>query len=621
MQFVLSISSFLSASVLLIPYDTFKNGNNDKLELLLSEKVCTTFVIANKNSPEGNSESYKQGCAINLETAKKGDKGMKTVGEILSSNSAYGLLGVYTYGIFSIEEVTKISSPDIETFTDIFKLTINSLLILVLFIVYMILLISLTLALFVRGVWLWLYTIFSPVFGLLYFFGKEKEGFIDGKFSITEFIGLAMVPVYVSAALAFGLLFTFVAGLSFHDDANKGSMLFHAEPVDATYKEEGLKSISGSGTKIIFANDFEIDMYGSIGTSSKSSLDVLDVMKTGIGTLIMQLFGIAVLWIAVMAALSQSKITEAVVKPIADFGKQVGGLVAKGPQYLPVFGGQSMSSLKTAGGAVSSSLQTTQNTRGNKFAEKHFGGVMGGDKEKEYRNIGATTPGQDIDKAYTNIANLNKVGSSQDIANSKSARDAYVMNLQKINNMRGFSNKKEAEKYIDMIKNANGSKADIDEALTSLDGLASSVNKSILGGVAKVAKGNADEHLGATASGYTSTSDEIFIAKAVGAKNGDNQTYSILNTNIDVNLKENKIENAEKTYEKLALSMQKQGVIGSLSKEDLDNEFKTNMEISNTEDIYKGIAKYLEKDANGVIIFNQKGKGNLISEDLFPENK
>ncbi|MCP4523396.1 MAG: hypothetical protein GY828_04190, partial [Candidatus Gracilibacteria bacterium] len=290
-QFVLSISSFLSASVLLVPYDTF--STNAQLKGLLNQKVCTTFVIANKSKPKGNSEGYKQGCAVDVE--KSDDKEhMKTIGEILSSDSAYGLLGVYTYGIFSIDEVTTLKGEGTKTFTDIFKLGINTIVILVLFVVYLILLISLTLALFVRGVWLWLYTIFSPVFGLLYFFGKEKEGFIDGKFSITEFIGLAMVPVYVSAALAFGLLFTFVAGLSFSVPEGEGDMLFTATEQEANYSNPPVADTTGTGTRIRFLNDFKIDMYGEFGTSSRTTLKGFDVLKTSIGTLIMQLFGIAV---------------------------------------------------------------------------------------------------------------------------------------------------------------------------------------------------------------------------------------------------------------------------------------------------------------------------------------
>jgi hypothetical protein len=59
-------------------------------------------------------------------------------------------------------------------------------------------------------------------------------------------------------------------------------------------------------------------------------------MKSGFGTLLMQLFGLAVLWIAVMAAINQSKITQAVVDPIAKFGAQVGGLIQKAPQYTPI---------------------------------------------------------------------------------------------------------------------------------------------------------------------------------------------------------------------------------------------------------------------------------------------
>jgi hypothetical protein len=40
--------------------------------------------------------------------------------------------------------------------------------------------IALLLALFVRGVRLWVYMMLSPAFGLLYFFGKGSEGFGEG---------------------------------------------------------------------------------------------------------------------------------------------------------------------------------------------------------------------------------------------------------------------------------------------------------------------------------------------------------------------------------------------------------------------------------------------------------
>jgi len=37
-----------------------------------------------------------------------------------------------------------------------------------------------------------------------------------------------------------------------------------------------------------------------------------------------------------MAAFEASKITEAAVKPIADFGSEIGKLAMKAPQYVPI---------------------------------------------------------------------------------------------------------------------------------------------------------------------------------------------------------------------------------------------------------------------------------------------
>lgn len=54
---------------------------------------------------------------------------------------------------------------------------------------------------------LWMYAIFSPLFALNYVLGDKLKDKGADKFTIKEFISLAMVPVYVSAALAFGLMF------------------------------------------------------------------------------------------------------------------------------------------------------------------------------------------------------------------------------------------------------------------------------------------------------------------------------------------------------------------------------------------------------------------------------
>lgn len=79
-------------------------------------------------------------------------------------------------------------------------------------------------------------------------------------------------------------------------------------------------------------------------TGAKKALNT----GTGIiGTIIVNTLALVILWMAVMAALGASKITEAAVKPIADMGGSIGELMKNAPQYIPIPGtsGQSMKSM------------------------------------------------------------------------------------------------------------------------------------------------------------------------------------------------------------------------------------------------------------------------------------
>lgn len=62
-----------------------------------------------------------------------------------------------------------------------------------------------------------------------------------------------------------------------------------------------------------------------------------------------------------MAALGASKITEAAVKPIADFGHSIGELAMKAPQYIPIplpsKNGEKQSISMAGLGSVSSTIQ------------------------------------------------------------------------------------------------------------------------------------------------------------------------------------------------------------------------------------------------------------------------
>ncbi len=77
--------------------------------------------------------------------------------------------------------------------------------------VFMVILIALVVVLFTRVIRMWMYAIFSPLFALRYFLSdKVDKDSLLSKFEFKEFIGLAMVPVTVSAALGFGFMFLMV---------------------------------------------------------------------------------------------------------------------------------------------------------------------------------------------------------------------------------------------------------------------------------------------------------------------------------------------------------------------------------------------------------------------------
>lgn len=75
--------------------------------------------------------------------------------------------------------------------------------------VFSVLLLALTAVLLVRAVYLWIFTILSPIFGLLYFLGdmgKERTQALTERFSISKLIQLAFVPFFVGAVLSMGIL-------------------------------------------------------------------------------------------------------------------------------------------------------------------------------------------------------------------------------------------------------------------------------------------------------------------------------------------------------------------------------------------------------------------------------
>lgn len=332
-QFIISISSILTVSVLWLPFDSFEwkadeadNAIQAWIDKGKDEPICVKHVIhlwklkdTSKDTNWGGSEKWDNKiitCDTSVEESKM--RPSEIIKKLQSSDSIFGLINLYTYGVMELDELETTTLEEMSVkwgIKDILDLSFFVLFDFVFLVMYLILMVALFMALFSRGIYLWIYMMFSSVFGLLYFFDKAGSWIGDAweRFNIKEFIGLAMVPVYVSAALSFGLLFLFVAGNS------------------TTMNQAG-----DSPIKIgIFSVKFEAPEDPKNATSVSSS----------IGEVIIKIFGLAILWMGVMAALNGSKTTGKIIEPIQQFGNSVWELVSKAPQYAPI--------IPTPGGMVS----------------------------------------------------------------------------------------------------------------------------------------------------------------------------------------------------------------------------------------------------------------------------
>ena len=338
-QFILSISAILTVWVLTLPYDSF--GWTPEYE-----KVTGSFTeMIGKIKWEWNTDDEPKELPttfiLNLSENivdkddgttwfKKSEEFFKswnpqTVDSILKwenePNSIFGIIFLYTYGVMQIHELDSLSEQSIATaigsITDLsLKLIFDTLFVLV----YMILMIALFLALLVRGIKLWVYAMLSPTFGLLYFFDKaDGVGDGNGKFGIKDFISLALVPVYVSAALSFGLLFIMVANHGMWTS----SILWPCATEDVQWMNVSTTDLTCMKVPGWFT--FAIQWAHNKAPTWNA-----------IGKIIMQLFGIVILWMSVMTALKQSEITNKITEPIQQFGWNIGNLVAKSPLYAPV---------------------------------------------------------------------------------------------------------------------------------------------------------------------------------------------------------------------------------------------------------------------------------------------
>ncbi len=318
-QFLLSLSAILTVWVLTLPYNSFQQEplfaqaiewtDNE----LTSQEFCKNIIINFSDSRVPGSTDWIASWqdAEFAEIFQCKDDGMVTIKEIISwewnaewlDNNVFWVISVYTYWILRLDKLDTIESADLNTIKGIADLLFKVGFDLLFVVIYMLLMVALFLALLTRGIRLWVFMMLSPVFGLLYFLWKTSDGGWE-KFSPKEFIALAFVPVYVAAALAFGLTFILVASTGLKE----------------TTSEDDMDTLNAWG--------FSISIVGAHWDGEE---EVSVIWK-----LIVELFGVVILWIAVMAALKQSATTKAIIEPIVSFWESVGKLAAASPTYAPI---------------------------------------------------------------------------------------------------------------------------------------------------------------------------------------------------------------------------------------------------------------------------------------------
>lgn len=311
---VLSISNVLTASVLTLPYDTI-------VRWWIDEDSAFSWITIPSTITVNLTDSWW------VETTKSWSISIKEL--MNDSKWPYNLLSVYAYWIFKIDKMKDITDNQtkyaISKTGDILKkLTFWMIFALI----FTILVIAIFLALISRMTMLWMYAIFSPLFAVSFaFWWKFKK--LEDKINLKNFISLAMVPVYVSAALSFGLMFLSLA-INMKTDWTD----WWKVKLDKVASDWSQTMQMGDKFKLVIKWNYapESEWKGGEGMAAW-------LWGTGqwlISNVIISFIALAILWMAVIAALWASKITEAAAKPFAEMWSSVWKFVWDLPKYAPI---------------------------------------------------------------------------------------------------------------------------------------------------------------------------------------------------------------------------------------------------------------------------------------------
>lgn len=356
----LSVANVLTASVLTIPFDTIMTTQtNNNLQEALDKIDIPADMTYKLNEWSGAFSTWNR--KITLKQLLNSDKW------------AYNLVAVYAYWIFKIQDVKgldKTTSKTVTSIQDLFKKLLTGTLFAI---VFSILVIAITFALFTRMAMLWIFAMFSPLFALSFFLWWTKSKALEklGKLSVTKFISLAMVPVYVSAALSFWLMFLSITQNSIKPGESKTIIACKNNKQDDCQRIE------------FWSMSLEI-IWNWVSKWGEGMNTAVNAGTWFIANIIISILALIILWMAVMAALWADDITKSAVEPIAKFWWEMWQLMVNAPKYiplkLPLWGKSvpiSMAWLETLSSQIWSHIKDPARVQATEFAKAIWMGWSG----------------------------------------------------------------------------------------------------------------------------------------------------------------------------------------------------------------------------------------------------
>lgn len=394
-QFVLSLSAILTVSALNLPFDTFSNYAQDMGKIQIPKK-CTInlseFSSSEKNTDWKSDPYWFIKCGIWADWEEEKISLNEFLSSTDSSDSIFWVIATYTYWVMSFESLdTVFKNQKIETISD---LLIKTAFDAVFFIIYLVIIVALWIVLFTRWIYIWIYIMISPLFWLMYFFDtKEWSSWFFWKFTVMEFVKLALVPVFAMAALSFWMLFLYVVWKWMTLESNGRDL-------------PGVSITPGKESTIL--NIWSKKVWLEIiwpAVVTENSTDFFSSLWNWalwiIGSLIIKVFGIVVLWWVMMAALQTSKVTEEIIKPLVDFWSQVWNVIQKAPMYAPILPWKaSIASAWATGAEINSIISQMWVKRAEKSWSKF---LPNKDEETQNRNDLRTNAIQNLKKPIEKV--------------------------------------------------------------------------------------------------------------------------------------------------------------------------------------------------------------------------